>query len=88
MRLRRLVEFAREGQVSLPPGIALGRGVTAVDRRDALRQITKKIFHEGIVPQVLLGKEDVGVSQLDTNRVLPNMGQVTHRGIWFRPGHD
>jgi len=68
--------------------LKVGCGITAFDYEDALN-----ILHE----EVLVGKpdlhvvevcEDIDVSTLDKNHILPNMGLVIVRGVWFPQGFE
>ena len=68
-----------------PAIIKGGCGVTAVDHRDALVMIGEHIFLDGL-PRVSKVIEDVDVFTLDEGHVLPNMGNVLVRGIWFPLG--
>jgi hypothetical protein len=70
---------------ALPPAGWVGCGVTAVDRADAERLLTEGPFRGGMLPPIERVIEDVDASKLDTGHVLPNMGDVTQRGVWFPP---
>ncbi|MDE1461026.1 hypothetical protein [Spartinivicinus poritis] len=70
-----------------PPGLLMGCGVTAYNYDDALELLKSKVFKD-IVPPPKSVEEDVDVSTLDTGHVLPNMGNVTVRGIWFPLGYE
>ena len=79
------VEF--DQQEGLPLGSEGGVGVTALDRDDALRLITKRIFDGGPLPPITEIREDVDVSTLDERHVIPNMEPPHRRGIWFPRGY-
>ena len=66
-----------------PSPVNLGCGVTAYDYEDALNLMKHVIFHNGSVPKILRVQENVDVSTLDQNHVIPNMGLVVVRGVWF-----
>ena len=68
----------------------VGFGVTAFDLDDALSLIRREFFDRmaraGIPkaePPVRRVTEDVDVSTLDANHVLPNMHPPNWRGVWY-----
>ena len=71
-----------------PPGTLVGCGVSAYDRDDALDQLKTKVFVDQPIPNIRREMVDVDVSELDQNHVLPNMGLVAKRGIWFPLGFE
>jgi hypothetical protein len=84
MGLRRYwIEFPK--RVELPPGFRPGCGVTAFDLVDAF-EILRGAFRKGAVPAPTQVVEDVDIRTLDQEHVVPNMGDVTRRGIWFPRG--
>jgi hypothetical protein len=79
--------FRFEGDASdLPPGSALGCGVTAVDRRDAEEVVRAEVFDGAALPAVREVIADVDVRELDQGHVVPNMGDPSVRGVWFPRG--
>jgi hypothetical protein len=76
--------FEFEGRADALPGARLGCGVTAVSREDAEQRI-RGGFERGL-PPVSRVIEDVDVATLDEGHVLPTMGDVSVRGIWFPRG--
>jgi hypothetical protein len=80
------IEFDRVDQGSLPAGTALGCGVTAADRNEALEMIAQSIF-DGTLPPLQRLVEDVDVTDLDSRHVRPNMGNPALRGIWYPLGY-
>jgi hypothetical protein len=70
-----------------PPGTLLGCGITAYDLNDALSILNTKVFNGYTKPKVKNIKEDVDIRSLDQNHVIPNMGIVTDRGVWFPLGY-
>ena len=87
MELRRFwFEFEIDNEKSF--GWLRECGVTACDRIDALRIMKQQLFRNKEMPPVSKCVEDVDVSTLDPNHVLPNMGMVTKRGIWFPLGYE
>ncbi len=79
--------FTFEGDArSLRAGLAMGVGVTAFDRDDAARIIRRDVLEGQELPTVAHVIEDVDVSTLDPNHVLPNAGPPSVRGVWFPLG--
>ena len=78
--------FRFEG-LSRPSALGLGCGVTALDKADALSLLRERVFAGSPLPAISECVEDVDLSTLDTRHVLPNVGDVTGRGIWFPQGH-
>ena len=64
-----------------------GCGVTAYDQDDTLKLIREHILKDTPMPPISEIIEDIDVSTLDENHVLPNMGVPIRRGIWFPAGH-
>ena len=60
-------------------------GVTALDLDDAVTLLVGGIFPNGL-PKIRKIVEDVDISTLDERHVLPNMGNVLVRGIWYPLG--
>ena len=71
----------------LPPGLAYGCGVTGYNYEDAIKLVQTQVFTDGPMPDPVRLVENVDVSQLNTNHVLPNMGNPLARGIWFPLGY-
>jgi hypothetical protein len=65
----------------------LGCGVTAYDYNDALELLSDKIFIGREMPKIAEVIEDVDVSTLDKNHVIPNMEARVIRGVWFPKGY-
>lgn len=62
-----------------------GCGVTAHDYEDALALMRDRVFG-GQLPAIQQCTEDVDVSSLDVRHVIPNLGNVLIRGVWFPLG--
>ena len=77
--------FVLERQV-VPSPLNLGCGVTAYDRNDAIELLRSRALSGKAIPRVIDVIENVDVSGLDQKHVVPNMGSVTERGIWFPLG--
>jgi hypothetical protein len=88
MALRRFwFEFEFLSRAPLPLGTWKGCGVTAWDRNDAEQLLCEIVFAGSPLPKIRRLIEDVDVSTLDPGHVLPNMGNVFPRGIWFPLGY-
>ena len=61
----------------------LGIGVTAYDRDDAESIVRANQLAMSFQPVFRECVEDVDVRDLDQGHVIPNMGIVVDRGIWF-----
>jgi hypothetical protein len=85
--LRRFWITFKATALDLPLGAGGGVGVTAHGYRDALTILQSDLFPSERLPEVDSVIEDVDVSQLDENHVIPNMGNVFRRGIWFPQGY-
>jgi hypothetical protein len=71
-----------------PTPLNLGCGVTAYDYGDALNILRARVFAGKELPAIVGYTEDVDMSALDQKHVLPNMGLVTIRGVWFPQGYE
>lgn len=71
-----------------PTPLNLGCGVTAMDLNDAQQLVAGKIFPEGPMPHIVSVQENIAISELDSRHVVPNMGTITQRGIWFPLGYS
>jgi hypothetical protein len=67
--------------------LGLGCGVTARGYEDALRVMSERIFN-GPIPAIDTCVEDVDISTLDPKHVLPNIGNIFPRGIWWPQGYS
>lgn len=85
MRLRRFWFTFRSPPRFSPLG--MGCGVTAQSREEATQILTSTVFAGCSVPIIDSVVEDIDVRTLDQNHVVPNMGQVASRGVWFPLGH-
>ena len=67
-------------------GIGSYAGVTAYSLDDA-KYLLKKQFFEGLLkietPQIKKVIENVQFKDLDQNHIVPNMGPITERGVWY-----
>ncbi|NVM61772.1 hypothetical protein FHW88_000048 [Mucilaginibacter sp. SG538B] len=73
----------------LPPGIAVGCGLTAVNYEDALFILQNDIFIGKQIPPVKRYIEDIDISTLESGHVLPNiMTPSVYRGVWYPQGYS
>jgi hypothetical protein len=70
-----------------PTPLNLGCGVTAYDYADATNLLREGMFSGKELPLIVGCVEDVDVSTLDPKHILPNLGLVDVRGIWFPQGY-
>ena len=73
--------------IDTPTVLNLGCGVTAHDYDDAIALLQERIFSKETIPKITRCIQDVDVSTLDASHVLPNLGLVVDRGIWFPQGY-
>jgi hypothetical protein len=89
MSLRRYwITFDFKSADYSPPGTLVGCGVTAHSYEDAMELIKEKVFKGNKMPMVNSAVENVDVSSLDPGHVLPNIGNVFRRGIWYPLGYE
>jgi hypothetical protein len=69
--------------VSTDPRLRLGVGATGVDEADCIGMIQSRLLEGEPMPTPSRVLPDVDVSTLDAGHVLPNMGLVVDRGIWY-----
>ena len=70
-----------------PTALNLGCGVSAFDYEDALNLLKERIFGPNGPPPIVQCIEDVQISDLEKSHVLPNIGSMDIRGIWFPQGY-
>jgi hypothetical protein len=73
-------QFAK---LNKPTPLNLGCGVTACGYGDALQLLRDDMFDSQDLPEIVSCIENVDISTLDRNHVLPNIGVAAVRGIWF-----
>jgi hypothetical protein len=64
-----------------------GCGITAYDYPDALVILESKVFAGTTVLAINSVVENIDIQTLDQKQVVPNMGLVTNRGVWFPLGY-
>jgi hypothetical protein len=69
-------------RTSKPSPLNVGCGVTAFGYADALELLREHLAPEDVA-RVAGHVENIDVSTLDPGHVLPNLGIVSDRGIWF-----
>jgi hypothetical protein len=75
-------------RLPVPAAVNLGCGVTAHSRDDALALVKERVFGTEKLPPLVEVVDDVDVSSLERKHVLPNLGNLRERGIWFPQGYD
>ncbi len=63
--------------------VQLGCGITAFDKEDVVKILTEQIFPKFGLMQVDTIVKDVDFQELDLLHVIPNMGNIVKRGVWF-----
>jgi hypothetical protein len=58
-------------------------GVTAYSLEDAYSFLRNEVFPERPLPEITEVIENVDVSTLDENHILPNIGSPSFRGVWY-----
>ena len=58
-------------------------GVTAYSLEDAKRLLKEKAFPREELPRIIKITENIQFKDLDQNHVVPNMGPITERGVWY-----
>ena len=86
--IRYWFEFEIQNVFEFPPGIGIGCGVTAFDVDDAIQIMDKNIFPQARRPLIVIQIENIDISKLDQQHVIPNVANVTKRGIWFPLGYE
>jgi hypothetical protein len=71
-----------------PTAINLGCGVSAYSRDDALALLRDRVFGGSGGPPLVEVIDDVTRGELDPKHVLPNLGRLDLRGVWFPQGYD
>ncbi len=68
--------------------LKIGCGVTGYSLDDCLEIMQQNMLKGSKLPPIKKVIEDVDISTLDTNHVLPNIDLVISRGIWFPIGYN
>lgn len=58
-------------------------GVTAYSLDDAKRLIKDRVFPKEEIPPIVKITENIQFRDIDQNHVVPNMGPITERGVWY-----
>ena len=88
MLIRYWFRFASIPGMRLPIGVAQGCGVSAFNYEDALSLLKVKVFDGNDLPPTEEVIENIDVSTLDNKQIIPNIGNVRMRGIWFPLGYE
>ncbi len=63
--------------------LAMQYGVSAYSFDDAISLLKHKVFQKDEMPNAKKIIEGIKSEDLDQNHIIPNMGVITERGIWF-----
>ncbi|BAU55941.1 hypothetical protein MgSA37_04133 [Mucilaginibacter gotjawali] len=70
-----------------PYYLALGCGVTAYSYEDAVHLLDKLVFEGRPISKIKKHIENIDISTLDADHILPNMVRPPNlRGIWYPQG--
>ena len=61
----------------------LGIGVTAYSLDDAKTIVSKATEEIGKMTEIVAIVEDIDITTLDQNHIIPNMGPPNLRGVWY-----
>ena len=70
-----------------PSILNLGCGISAYSYEQAISVLREKVFKGISLPEIVSFIEDVDVSSLDANHVIPNMDSPLTPGVWFPKGY-
>jgi hypothetical protein len=86
LQLRRYwITFDLAGHGGMAHRLQMGCGVTAHSLDEALELVRRKVLRGEPLPPVATVQENVDVSTLDADHILPNMGVCAWYGVWFPP---
>jgi hypothetical protein len=82
--------FEFEKKDDLCSSIYMRCGVTAYNYDDAINLLNQYMFNKGnVMPIIKNVIENIDVSTLDANHILPNLGLPPNfRGIWYPQGYN
>lgn len=80
-------EFDRSNPLSYSLGLQMGCGVTAYHYDHAISMLQDKLFKENEIPPIVNVIENVSLSQLEQNHVVPNAFPPAFFGIWYPMGY-
>ena len=86
--IRYWIKFNLEDVADPPFGIKLGCGVTALSKYDALKLVEEMVFFDKATPPISSIIDDIDLTSLDENHIIPNMSSPIMRGIWFPLGYQ
>ena len=69
--------------IEFGPLLASQFGVTAYSFNDAISILKQKVFRKEEIPPVKTFTENIKFRDLDQNHVVPNIGAISERGIWY-----
>ena len=71
--------------IEFGPTLSSQFGVTAYSFDDAISILKQKAYSKEAMPPVKTFIENIKFKDLDQNHIVPNMGAISERGIWY-PG--
>ncbi|MBD1363505.1 hypothetical protein IDJ77_06765 [Mucilaginibacter sp. ZT4R22] len=80
--LRYWFEFESD-EIPSPIPIGWGVGLTAYSYDNAIHLLAITIFLNESMPEIKRCIENIDISTLEKNHVLPNVGASNFRGLWF-----
>jgi hypothetical protein len=80
--------FKFEHSSALPLSFKLGCGVTAYSYDDALILLREKVFQRNEEIVIVECIENIDLTHLDPNHILPNILPPNFRGIWYPLGYN
>ncbi len=81
--IRYWIHFGCPDRTNVAAPIQKHYGVTAYSEEDAISILRSEVFCEAPMPPIVEIRPNVDVSTLDSGHVLPNIGDVTRRGVWW-----
>lgn len=81
------LEFEFSSDADVPMGTRLGCGVTAESQESALKLVKDRVFRGRQLPVLLKVVRIISMDVLDQDHVVPNMGSIFEKGIWFPLGY-
>nr|WP_294790611.1 hypothetical protein [uncultured Mucilaginibacter sp.] len=69
-------------------GLHMGCGVTALTYDDAINILGTTVFKGRAIPPMKRTIENIDVSTLEANHVLPNILASNVRGVWYPIGYN
>jgi hypothetical protein len=88
MKVRRYWFEFEKPEPARPAWPPFGCGVSAWTKDDAIAIMRQTVFAGRDMPRISHLIEDVDIRDLEQNHVVPNMGIVSERGVWYPRGFE